>query len=144
MKFFKSIFSAFTIWVWAALLNALLSATWLGLFSTECSYWPAGFGLTLVFTLIFSIPGMFIFWLVLLINWEKAMLFQSLLKAGFILSSLSSLILFLFDDTELERQQLFLSLSIVISSLTSIMVHFTIFKNIPSHKISNNYASVHS
>lgn len=144
MRFFKSIFTTFTIWVLAALINALLSATWLWLFSIEYNHWPTGFALTLVFTLLFSTPGIFIFWLLLLINWEKAMLFQTLLKAGFLISSLSSLILFLFDDTELEGQQLFLTLSIIISSIVSIMTHFTIFKNISSNKISNDYASVHS
>ena len=142
MRFFKSIFTTFTIWVLAALINALLSATWLWLFSNEYNHWPTGFALALVFTLLFSTPGIFIFWLLLLINWEKAMLFQTLLKAGFLISSFSSLILFLFEDTELEGQQLFLSLSIVISSTASIMMHFTIFKTFPSNKISNNYASV--
>lgn len=141
MRFFKSIFSTFTIWVLAALLNALLSATWLWLFSDEYNQWPVGFALTLVFTLFFSTPGIFVFWLVLLANWNKDLLFQYLLKAGVIISSLSSLFLFFLNDDDLERQQLFLSLSIVISSIASIMMHFTIFKNIPSNKISNNDAS---
>lgn len=133
MRFIKSIFSTFTIWVLAALLNALLSATWLWLFSTEYNHWPVGFVLALVFTLFFSIPGMFVFWLVLLVNWGKTSLFQLLLKAGFIISLLSSLFLFLLNDAELERQQLFLSLSIVTSSIASIMIHFPIFKTILSN-----------
>ncbi len=142
MVFFKSIFSTFTIWVLAAILNALLSATWLWLFSTEYSYWPSGFGLTLLFTLIFSTPGIFVFWLVLLVNWQKPLLFQTLLKAGLIISLLSSLFLFVLNDNEIGGQQFPLSLSIIISAIASIMMHFAIFKNISSNKISNDYAPV--
>jgi hypothetical protein len=141
MQFFKSILSTFTIWVLAALLNASLSATWLWLFSNEYNHWPVVFALTLVFTLFFSIPGMFVFWLILLINWDKVMLFQTLLKAGAIISLLSSLFLFVLNDQELERHQFFLSLSIVISSIASIMMHFSIFNNLLSNKKPNKYAS---
>ncbi len=142
MKFFKSIFSTFTIWVLAALLNALISATWMSLFATEFNRWPVWFFLSVVFTLFFSLPGVFIFWLVLLANWQKPLLFQTLLKVGFIISSLSSLFLFVLNDHEIEGQQFPLSLSIIISSIASIMIHFTILKNISLNKIANDYASV--
>jgi hypothetical protein len=142
MKFFKSIFSAFTIWVLAALLNALISATWMSLFATEFNRWPVWFFLSVAFTLFFSVPGVFIFWLVLLANWQKPLLFQTLLKAGLIISSLSSLFLFVLNDHEIEGQQFAQSLSIIISSIASIMMHFPILKNIPSNKIANDYASI--
>ena len=144
MRFFKSIFSTFTIWVLASLLNALLGATWLRLFLTEYNHWPVRFALTLLFTIFFSTPGMFVFWLMLLINWENTRLFRSLLKAVFIISILSALFLFLLNDHELERQQLFLSLFNVISPKASIMMHVPIFKTIPSNKITSDYASVNS
>jgi hypothetical protein len=141
MKFIKSIFTAFTIWVLAAMLNALLSGSWVTFFSNEMYSWPGAFILVLIFTLIFSIPGMFIFWIVMLVNWNEELLFRTLLKAGFIISALSSLWLYLLDDFGINGQELFLSLGIVISAIASIMAHYRIFKMIYTNKISENYVS---
>ena len=141
MRFFKSIFTAFTIWVLAALLNALLSGSWVTFFSKEMFSWPGAFILVFIFTLIFSIPGMFIFWIVMLINWNEELLFRTLLKTGFIISALSSLWLYLLDDFGMKGQQLFLSLGIVISAIGSIMAHHSILKMIYTNKISQNYVS---
>ncbi len=128
MKLFKSIFICCSIWLLAGLLNALLFATWLSLFTTEFHHWPRTFGLALIFSLLFSVPGMFIFWVVFVVNWSCDLLFRHLLNAGLILSVLSSLLLFLFDG-EIQKQQFVLACYIVIAALSSIMIHHTFIKN---------------
>ncbi|MEP7142337.1 MAG: hypothetical protein ABI707_05690 [Ferruginibacter sp.] len=140
MRFIKSIFLSFTIWVLTALLNAIFSGSWLALFSIELKNWPTAFLVVLICTLVFSIPGMFIFWIVLLVRWNKDLLFRSLLQTGFIISALSSLLLFILPVNELKGQQAFLSLFIVIAVITSVMIHHSIIKSISKNIMTENDA----
>lgn len=91
----KTIFLTFTIWVLTALLNGLLSGTWLILYSVEFNEWAVACFSVFIATLFFSIPGTFILWLVFLVNNKEEYLFRSLLKTGFIVSSLSSAFIFI-------------------------------------------------
>jgi hypothetical protein len=134
MAFLKSIFLAFTIWVLAALLNALLGGSWLYFFSRGFTHWPAAFFLVFIFTLILAAPGIFIFWIVLLVKWNEGLLFRYLLKTGLVISALSTLILYILPIGGVEGQQLFLSLCIVIAAITSIMIHHHIIKSASTDK----------
>ena len=138
MAFFKSVFISFTIWGLAALVNAVLSGAWLNLFTNEFNDGVGTFFLVFIFTLVFSIPSMFVFWIVLLANRNETFLFRLLLKAGFTISILSSFILYKLHFDDIAGQQFFLSLSIVLSAITSIMIHHRRIKSITSNKINNH------
>ena len=134
MTVIKSIFLSFTIWVLTALLNACLGGTWLSVFSNEFSAWQLIFLQVFVCTLFFSVPGMFIFWIVLLVNWEQERLFRVLLKTAFVVSILSSVILYFLPVDVVDDQQFFLSLCVVIASIASIMIHHSTIKTISANK----------
>ncbi|MBC7886610.1 MAG: hypothetical protein H7Z13_01880 [Ferruginibacter sp.] len=130
MALIKSILLSFSHWVLTALLNALLSGGWLSFFSTECNPWPGAYLLVFICTLVFSIPGIFIFWIVLLVNWDEDLLFRSLLKTGCIVAALTSLLLFVLPVDSIKGQQLFLSCCMLVASGASIMIHHSIIKSI--------------
>jgi hypothetical protein len=134
MIFIKSVFLSFTIWVLTALLNTMLSGGCLA-FSNEVRYWQETFLLVFIGTLIFSIPGIFIFWIVLLVNWRKDLLFRSLLKAGFVISALSSLLLFILPFNHIKGQQAPISLCMIIAAVASIMIHYPAIRSISTNKI---------
>ncbi|MEO6729632.1 MAG: hypothetical protein ABIN01_00315 [Ferruginibacter sp.] len=134
INFIKLTIACFTIWVSTALLNALMAGTWLAVYSNEYDPWIQAFAIVFGCTLIFSVPAMFIFWLVLLSARHNPLLFRLLLKTGFIVSSLSSLLLFKLHMDEVQGQQLFLILFIVISSISSIMLHHQPLKSIIKNK----------
>lgn len=129
MKFLRTFFLCFTIWVLAALINTLLSGTMLLFFSIEFRSSISVFFLSLVFTLIFSIPAMFLFWLALIINWTHQHLFRILLRVGFITACLSLPLLIKLLDEEISTV-IWLSIFIIISAIGAIMFHHSIIKSI--------------
>ncbi len=132
MKFIKSIFLSFTIWILTALLNALLSGAILSF--TGLNQWPGALLLAFVFTLVFSVPGMFIFWIVLLTNWNDAILFRIMLRTGFIISGLSSLLLLIVPDNDVKAHFFLLSFCVVVAAIASIMVHHPIIQSVCRNK----------
>ena len=140
MRFFRSIFITFTVWNLTALLNALLMGTVLSILSNEFRQWSFTFGFAIVFTLIFSIPGIFIFWVVLTIKWHDDDLFRSLLKVGFIVSALSSLILYNLPFGLTNHEMFLLSLCIVIAAIASIMMHRSTIISINNNKQIESHA----
>ena len=127
MIFFKSIFLCLTIWVLTALINTLLSGTMLLFFSFDFHLSYSVFLLVFFFTLIFSIPAMFIFWNVLMIYWNNKNLFLILLRVGFITSCLSiPLVIKLLDEQ--MTTEMWLSIFVIISAIGSIMFHHSIIR----------------
>ena len=127
MIFFKSIFLCLTIWVLTALINTLLSGTMLLFFSFDFHLSYSVFFLVFFFTLIFSIPAMFIFWNVLMIYWNNKNLFLILLRVGFITSCLSiPLVIKLLDEQ--MTTEMWLSIFVIISAIGSIMFHHSIIR----------------
>ena len=121
--FIRSILLSFTIWVLTALLNAAIGGTWLCLFTNEYSGPTSTYMMVLVITLLFSVPGMFFFWIVLLASWEGEHLFRTLLKAAMVISALSALLLFMLPHG-LARSEIFaLSACVIIAAVTSVMLH---------------------
>jgi len=139
MELIKSIFSSFTIWVLTALLNAVLSGTVVSFSSSGFSYWPTAILVVFILTLIFSIPGIFLFWITLLVNWEAEGLFRILLRLGFIVSILSSLLIYVLPMDMEIGQLLLLSLCMVIATVTSIMLHHSIFNAITTKNKNEHY-----
>ena len=128
MRFFKSIFLCLTIWVLTALINTLLSGTMLLFFSFDFHLSYSVFLLVFFFTLIFSIPAMFIFWNVLMIYWNNKNLFLILLRVGFITSCLSvPLVIKLMDEP--ISTEIWLSIFVIISAIGSIMFHHSIIRS---------------
>ena len=127
MRFFKSIFLCLTIWVLTALINTLLSGTMLLFFSFDFHLSYSVLFLVFFFTLIFSIPAMFIFWNVLMIYWNNKNLFLILLRVGFITSCLSiPLVIKLLDEQ--MTTEMWLSIFVIISAIGSIMFHHSIIR----------------
>ncbi|MGG9971250.1 hypothetical protein ACQ33O_05580 [Ferruginibacter sp. SUN002] len=120
----RTILYSFTIWVLAAMINALLSATLL-IFS-EAEYldsWPGVFVLALVFSLLFSAPGIFIFWLVFISNTKDKNLFRLLLRTGIICSAASGLLFVVLLGHEFKGQENYLGFFGVVAAITAIMIH---------------------
>ena len=139
MRFLKSVFLSFTIWIVATLVNALLGGTWLTYFSEQPDHWPGACLLLFICTLVFSIPAMLIFWVVLLSNLDSDNLFKILLRTGIIVAALSTLILFFFPAGVIHSDMLFLAPCIVIATISSIMLHHSIIKS-----FSSNFITVHA
>lgn len=123
MVFLRSIFVCFTTWVLTALLNALMAGTWLAFLPAEHIAWPEAFLVCFCCTLAFSIPGLFVFWLVLLVNSSEPLLFLMMLRTMLFVSAISSSLLYVFPLDELKGQHIFLSLLVVVASVTSTMMH---------------------
>lgn len=138
MRFLKSIFLSFTIWIVATLVNALLGGTWLSCFSEQPDHWLVACLLLFICTLVFSIPAMLIFWVVLLSNLDSDNLFKILLRTGIIVAALSTLILFFFPAGVIHSDMLFLAPCIVIATISSIMVHHSIIKSFSSNNITGH------
>jgi hypothetical protein len=129
MIIIKSIWITFRVWVLAALFNALFIGTALPFLSSEFDGWVSRFLVSFIFTLIFSIPALFIFWIVLLVNWNEDILFRSLLQTGIVVSAISSLVLYALPLTESKGATFLLSLCVVIATISSIMMNHRLIKS---------------
>lgn len=124
----------FTIWLLTAFINAVLT----GMVVTFCEQ---EYGMLLeiclitgILSLAFSVPGFFIFWLVLLfkaVRYERERtLFRSALTAGFILSAATAACAYGLLFSEAGNYAFVLIITIILSAVISIMVHFKKFKNL--------------
>ncbi len=140
IKFFQSIFLCITIWVLTALINTAIGGSYLLMASNANYPWPGNYPLVFGFTLFFSIPAMFFFWIALLANWSVDNLFRFMLKAGFILSALFSTLLY-FLPTDLPKSQVFImTICIVSASIASIMIHHSVIQSISNKQKTIDYA----
>ncbi len=138
--FIRSLVLCFTVWVLTALLNTALAGTWLCLFANEYNQFSGTYMMVLIFTLIFSVPGMFFFWIILLATWDNENLFRTLLKAGMVISSLSTMILFVLPHGLARHEIIPLSACIIIAAVASIMIHHFWIKSISTNKKTEHYA----
>ncbi len=132
--YLKSTIHSFTIWVLAALINAILSAWCLSVAPNAFDNWGEAFMLAFFVTLIFSIPGVFIFWITYMTNrmTDSSSLFRVLLRTGFIIAVVSGLLFFISFNGMLKGFTFFLMLSIIVAAISSIMLHHNFI--IVSHK----------
>ncbi len=123
----------FTIWLLACLINGLLC----GVYFSVCQdiYFGAAESILLAFilSLFFSTPGFFVFWIVLLLKIStyttQRALFRSALITGFILALTTAIFCVKLISSEFDNY-LLIPASIVLSTLSSIMLHFRYFKKI--------------
>lgn len=124
----------FTIWLLTALINGLLAGIAVAIINSEYGM-MAEFCLIIgILSLIFSIPGFFIFWVVLLVKAAKQererALFRAALGTGFILSAATAACSYGLLFSAVKSYSFVLILIIVVSFLSSIMFHFKNFKNL--------------
>ena len=124
----------FTIWLLTAFLNGLLTGFAISIISQEYNQLAENCILVGILSLVLSLPGFFIFWVVLLFraarhNRERD-LFRAALSAGFILSAATAACTYDLLFGVVKNDAYVLMLTVVLSSLTSIMIHFKIFKNL--------------
>ena len=139
--YLKSTLHSFTIWVLAAFINAILSACCLSVAPKEFDNFMEAFTLAFFFTLIFSIPAVFIFWVTFITNTAEDgnTLFRMLLRTGFITAFISGLLFFIGFTSMFKGHTFFLALSVIVAGVTSIMLHhhfiISSYKNKTHHHV---------
>lgn len=115
----------FIIWVLTALINAVISACCLAFSNTEFNVWILAFLLTLFFTLLFSVPAVFIFFICFAATSKSdaGHLFRVLLVAGFVTSIISAAGFYVGFYEQFKTFTSLLTMSIVISTISAIMLH---------------------
>lgn len=119
----------FTIWIMASIINGLLCGIYFAICDGE--YAPVLLGIVSagVCSLFFSVPGIFIFWVIMLLMIGRKLhgraLFRAALSTGMLLASATA---FLFAGMVSRYQVPVISSFIILSAITSIMMHFTRFK----------------
>jgi cytochrome c biogenesis factor len=134
----KTCFFTFTIWLLAAFINGVLYATVFSLGKLVNTDAAESFFLATIFSLVFSIPAIFCFWIVFLTNSEKENLSAVLLKTAFIVSALSCLIVPILPSDVVNGHHVLLVLMIVIAALTSVLLHHPVIKSFYHSKKESN------
>jgi hypothetical protein len=124
----------FTIWLMASLINGLICSISLSIFNNIYSEIVAEIIIIAFVSLFFSAPGFFIFWLILLFKistytTERA-LFRSALITGFILASVTAFFGSKMVSSEFDNHSSIPATCIILSAMSSIMLHFKHFKKI--------------
>ena len=121
--------STFTIWIMASLINGLLCGIYLSLSGNESDSVFAMVFISIICSLFFSAPGFFVFWIIMLMSINKKLygrsLFRAALSAAIILSGCTAF--FTFNLLGFLKGPA-ISLFIILSAITSIMMHFNGFK----------------
>jgi hypothetical protein len=124
----------FTIWLLTAFINGLLAGITISIIGREYDQVAGNCILAGILSLVFSAPGFFIFWLVLLFRAARhdreRELFRAALTAGFILSAATATCAYGLLFSEVKNYAFVLILVIILSSLISIIMHFKHFKNL--------------
>ncbi|MBC7510399.1 MAG: hypothetical protein H7320_16880 [Ferruginibacter sp.] len=136
----KTLFCTFTIWVLAALINATLSASCLLLKPGEFDNWAQSFGLSFFFTLLFSLPSVFIFWLLFLMNNKEdgQSLFQLLYRTGFVTAVFSAIFFAVSFYSMFKSYVFLLGFCIIVAAVTSIMCHHSLIAIIHKQKLHSH------
>ncbi|MGN6602820.1 MAG: hypothetical protein ACTHK8_10245 [Ginsengibacter sp.] len=132
--YLKLMFRTFTIWLLTASINGVLTGTAISIIKQEYDLMTGNFIIVGILSLVFSIPGFFIFWLFLLFSAARHKrdrdLFRSALSSGFILSAITAACGYHLLFAEVKNYAIALVLLITFSCLGSIMLHFKYFKNL--------------
>lgn len=137
ITFVRSVFLCITIWVLTGILSGLLTGSCLMFIQSSTELWPGIVLFVGLFTMAFSIPGMFVFLLIVIWNWNSPALFRIMLRCAAMLPLLSTSLLYLFP-MGLDRNEFsVISIGVTISCLTSVMLHHSIIKSINENNISH-------
>ena len=123
-----------TIWLLTSFINGLLCGPVLFFVNNTNDQLPGDVFLVFALSLIFSVPGFFIFWMILLIKFffhtTERSLFRSALITGLILSSITAYPGSRMVASEFMGYAIIPASCIILSAITSIMLHFKYFKKI--------------
>ncbi|MEO6637788.1 MAG: hypothetical protein ABIN25_05905 [Ginsengibacter sp.] len=126
-------FITFTIWLLAALVNGLLCGIFLAITRHDLGAWAGYLSGIFFISLIFSIPGFFVFWITMMVVFAKWIreraLFRAALSTGFILAVITGIAGSAAFSYEFPQRNLLICF-IALSAITSIMLHFKYFKKI--------------
>jgi hypothetical protein len=131
-------FRTFTIWIMAAAINGFFCGIYMSFFGRESETIPLIFFCGAL-SLFFSVPGFFIFWIVMLISiskyiYERA-LFRAALSVGLILAASTAVISSGLYSSVSSTSWFVFPLFIIVSTIASIMMHFNLFKKIKGNSI---------
>jgi hypothetical protein len=110
-----------SIWIVAILMSAVADVVFISLFSHGRA-WDA-FGLVIVISAMYSLPGIIIFWLVFLFNCEKDGVFNLLFITALATSFLSAFVFFIAISKNFSGQAFWLLLFAVLSALAAVTLH---------------------
>lgn len=124
----------FTIWIMASLINGLLCGISLSVINLNYTEIIPDSIVIFFISLFFSAPGVFIFWIVLLIKiagyiTERA-LFRTALGTGFVLASATAAFCSKMFSDEFSNHSFVIAACIILSAMSSIMLHFNQIKKI--------------
>ncbi len=139
--YIKITITTFTAWILCAIINGLLCGTYMYLATSYFSEWPGEILLVFFFSLFFSAPGFFIFWIVLLISFarwiEERALFRVALSTGFALSLITGFLGSNMFKSEFPNSKYLFVFFVILSAITGIMMHFNHFKKIKYRRNEN-------
>lgn len=138
ITFFKTCFLTFTIWVFAASVNGLLYAVVFTLGNIVRNDFIESFGLAFIFSAFFSAPAAFCLWIVFITNSEKENLSKILLQAVFVLSLCSCVLIQFLPNDVYKGHWLLLSAIIVVSSVTSVLLHHRFLRSLHHSQSHSN------
>ena len=125
----------FTIWLSASFINGVLCCFSSAIAGSDFTTAPGDCMVVFLVSLFFSIPGFFIFWVLLMSCFSRYQtrrpLFRSALTYGFILSAVTGYwgsIIFSAESFLFQRPVI--CSCIISSAMISIMLHFKYFKTI--------------
>lgn len=132
--YLKLTLGTFTIWVLTSFINGLLCTTYRASVSHISHEVPLDILFIFFLSLFFSAPGFFIFWIILLVKLGRGMyeraLFRAALSTGFLLAAATAIVCLELLKSEFSTGKYVVVLFAILSSTTSIMIHFNHFKKI--------------
>ena len=132
--YLKLTISTFTIWILASFINGLFYGIYEASINHIFNAFPVGILVVFFISLFFSAPGFFIFWIILMGKlgrgiYERA-LFRAALSTGFLLAATTAIVCLELLKSEFSTDKYAVVPFTVLSSTTSIMMHFNHFKRI--------------
>lgn len=132
--YLKLTLRTFTIWILASFINGLLCGIYKASMNHISNGFPVGILVVFFISLFFSAPGFFVFWIILLGKLGKGIyeraLFRAALSTGFLLAAATAIVCTELLKSEFSTNKYVLILFAILSSMTSIMIHFNHFKKI--------------
>lgn len=123
-------FITFTTWLVSAFVNGLLCGVFLAITKNEPAEWAAYLLIIFFISLFFSAPGFFVFWIAMMVVFAKWIreraLFRAALSTGFILSATTGICCSEMFSYEFHEKYVLIPL-IILSAITSVMLHFKHF-----------------
>lgn len=141
---FRITLASFTTWILCAFINGLFCAAFMCLIDKPFSEFFAILALTFIASSVFSAPGCFILWIILLTAFadkcQDRALFRLAVAVSFIIAVITSIISFSALHLQLSRSENFLFVFPVVSAVMTILMHFNQFKKIKHNRNEINIA----